>query len=205
MLQRLSPLGRARGNTYLRKYGMNDISSHELYSIDCSCWLSLCGLLVFYLVSIVPIFTVGITLLCFGMYPKYERSILHEKSDILGIYWPEFNSSRLLPQWRQNRGAVNAVQWRHYSHLTLGRTGLAGGGGWHPSFEIFSFFVDDKTSLPEVSSSRSFILCKHFETSLVMVSYYGYVIWRQVAGVIYVLFCMLNTKTYHLLRFQPDF
>lgn len=55
---------------------MNDISSHELYLIDCSCWLSLCGLLVFYLVSIVPIFTVGITLLCFGMYPKYERSIL---------------------------------------------------------------------------------------------------------------------------------
>lgn len=37
---------------------------------------TLCGLLVFYLVSIVPIFTVGITLLCFGMYPKYERSIL---------------------------------------------------------------------------------------------------------------------------------
>ena len=39
---------------------------------------------------------------------------------------------------------------------------------------LFKFFLDDKTSEPDVFSSCSFIPCAHFETSLVMVSYYGY-------------------------------
>ena len=39
-----------------------------------------------------------------------------------------------------------------------------GGGG----------FLDDKTSAPEVFCSCSCISGAHFETSLVMVSYYGY-------------------------------
>ena len=41
-----------------------------------------------------------------------------------------------------------------------------GGGGW-----VF-FLQDGKTSGPEVFSSCSFIPREHFETSLVMVSYY---------------------------------
>ena len=52
-----------------------------------------------------------------------------------------------------------------------------GVGGWLPpsplSF-LFKFFLDDKTSEHEVFSSCSFIPRAHFETSLVMVIYYGY-------------------------------
>ena len=36
------------------------------------------------------------------------------------------------------------------------------------------FFLDDKASASDVFSSCSFIPRTHFETSLVMVSYYGY-------------------------------
>ena len=46
--------------------------------------------------------------------------------------------------------------------------------------EVFlSFFLDDKTSAPDVFSSCSFISRTHFETSLVMVSDFGYEIWRH--------------------------
>ena len=41
------------------------------------------------------------------------------------------------------------------------------------------FFLEDKTSAPEVFSSYSFIPRANFETSLVMVRCYGYEIWRQ--------------------------
>ena len=41
--------------------------------------------------------------------------------------------------------------------------------------EVFlSFFLENKTSAPELFSSCSFIPRAHFETSLVMVSCYGY-------------------------------
>ena len=48
-----------------------------------------------------------------------------------------------------------------------------GGGGWMPPpHKVFlSFLLDDKTSVPDILSS--------FETSLVMVSYYGYEIWHH--------------------------
>ena len=52
-----------------------------------------------------------------------------------------------------------------------------GGGGVassDPSEVFFSFFLDDKTSAPDVFNSFSFFPRAHFETSLVMVSYYGY-------------------------------
>ena len=58
--------------------------------------------------------------------------------------------------------------------LTLGRT-RGGGGGYYPSLKVFlSFFPEDKTSAPDVFSSCSFIPRADFETSLVMVSCYGY-------------------------------
>ena len=45
-----------------------------------------------------------------------------------------------------------------------------GGGGEGGGYEFF--FLGGKTSGPEVFSSCSFIPREHFETSLVMVSYY---------------------------------
>ena len=49
-----------------------------------------------------------------------------------------------------------------------------GGGGWHPPKVFLSFLIDDKTSAPDVFSSCSFIPRAHFESSSVMVSFYGY-------------------------------
>ena len=44
-----------------------------------------------------------------------------------------------------------------------------------PLHEAFlSFLLEDKTSVPDVFSSCSFIPCVGFETRLVMVSCYGY-------------------------------
>ena len=71
--------------------------------------------------------------------------------------------------------------------LTLGRTGV-GGGGWVggggllllPSEDSLSFSLDDKTSTPDVFSSSSFIPRANFKKSLVMVTFYGYEIRRRV-------------------------
>ena len=65
--------------------------------------------------------------------------------------------------------------------LTLGRSRGGGGEGWLPpsSKVILIFFLDDKTSASEVFCSSLFIPRAHSETSLVMVSYYGYEIWRD--------------------------
>ena len=52
--------------------------------------------------------------------------------------------------------------------------GAVGVGGYHPSEVFLSFFLDNKISAPDVFSSWSFISRTHFETSLVMVSYFGY-------------------------------
>ena len=61
--------------------------------------------------------------------------------------------------------------------LTHGRTRGGGGGGGgchlHMVFLIF-FFLQNKTSVPDVFSSCSFIPRAHFEISLVMVSCYDY-------------------------------
>ena len=66
-------------------------------------------------------------------------------------------------------------------NLTLGRTRGArvarggGGGGCHFPSEVFlSFLLDDKTSSPDVFNTCSIIPRTHFETILVMVSYYSY-------------------------------
>ena len=63
------------------------------------------------------------------------------------------------------------------------RTYKFGGGGREgrlpPASEVFLiFFLDGKTSAPDVFSSCLFIPRAHFETILVMVSHYGYEIWR---------------------------
>ena len=52
--------------------------------------------------------------------------------------------------------------------------GLGGGVDTTPVSFFFSFFLEDKTSAPDVLSSFLFIPYTHFETSLVMVSCYGY-------------------------------
>ena len=60
-----------------------------------------------------------------------------------------------------------------------------GGGGeqWMPLSSPIRFFsvviLEDKTSAPDVFSRCSFIPRAHFEISWVMVSCYGYEIWRH--------------------------
>ena len=60
------------------------------------------------------------------------------------------------------------------------RTDVQGGGAGGlevdatPRKVFLSFFLEDKTSAPDVFSSCSFIPCTLFETSSVMVSCYGY-------------------------------
>ena len=48
-----------------------------------------------------------------------------------------------------------------------------------PSEFFLSFFLDEKTSAPDVFTSCSFIPRAQFGTSLVIVSDYGYEIWRH--------------------------
>ena len=73
----------------------------------------------------------------------------------------------------------------YFNNLTLGRTS-GGEGGYHtllpsppPASCLWVFFLDDKTSAPDVFSICSFIPRALFETSLGMVSYYCYEIWRH--------------------------
>ena len=64
------------------------------------------------------------------------------------------------------------LNWKDRYRLTFGRT-----GGWIPFLphKVFpSFLLKDKKSVPYVFISCSFIPRAHFETSLVMVSCYGY-------------------------------
>ena len=67
----------------------------------------------------------------------------------------------------------------HYNHafllLTHGRTIGGGEGGVDaaPAKVFLSFFLEDQTSARDVFSSCSFISCANFETSSVMVSFYG--------------------------------
>ena len=56
--------------------------------------------------------------------------------------------------------------------LTLLRTG--GGGRGVGAAVFLSIFLEDKASAPDVFSSCSCITRAHFETSSVMVSFYGY-------------------------------
>ena len=61
---------------------------------------------------------------------------------------------------------------KHYSDYLPSGRGL---GGIPPPSEVFwMFFLDDKVSATDAFSSCSFNLRAHFETSLVMVSYYDY-------------------------------
>ena len=59
-------------------------------------------------------------------------------------------------------------------NLILGRTRGGGEVGGAPQKVLLSFFLEDKTSAPGVFSSCLFIPRTNFETSLVMVSCYGY-------------------------------
>ena len=59
--------------------------------------------------------------------------------------------------------------------MSLGRTrGGKGGEDATPHKVFLSFFLEDKTSVPDVFRSCSFIPRAHFTTSFVMVSCYGY-------------------------------
>ena len=71
-----------------------------------------------------------------------------------------------------------------------------------PPRKVFlSFFVEDKTSALDVFSSCSFIPCAHFETSLVMVSCYGYEVRRHKLQVVkpFLFFQLLSTIKVNLV------
>ena len=80
--------------------------------------------------------------------------------------------------------------------LTLGRTG---GGGMPPPIRFFwIFFLEDKTSAPDVFSNCSFIPRAHFEISWGMVSCYGYEIWRHKShfwGKVHVFSTLFNNES----------
>ena len=73
---------------------------------------------------------------------------------------------------------------RYHSFQLSRRSFGASSGTWsiffltlgHKRF-FWVFFLEDKTSAPDVFSSCSFIARAHFESNLVMVSFYGYEIW----------------------------
>ena len=69
--------------------------------------------------------------------------------------------------------------------LTLGRTRGGGEGTrWVPPPRVFlSFLLEDKTLASDVFGSSSFISRAHFESSSVIVSFYGYEILRHKFGV----------------------
>ena len=85
--------------------------------------------------------------------------------------------------WRKKVYASNYLNLRCHLvfetvTLTLGRT--RGVGDCHPPpSEIFlSCLLDDKPT-PDIFRSSLFIPCAHFETSLVMISFCRYKIWRH--------------------------
>ena len=60
-----------------------------------------------------------------------------------------------------------------------------GGGGLGVVAKVFwCFFLEEKASTPDVFSSCLFIPRADFQRSLVMVSCYGYEIWRQLLSTI---------------------
>ena len=58
--------------------------------------------------------------------------------------------------------------------LTLRRTGGGGGEATSAHKVFLSFLLEDKTSAPDALSSCLFIPCTNFESSSVLVSFYGY-------------------------------
>ena len=60
------------------------------------------------------------------------------------------------------------------SHSEILLTFLSTGGGEVRAEVFLSIFLEDKASAPDVFSSCSCITSAHFETSSVMVSFYGY-------------------------------
>lgn len=75
---------------------------------------------------------------------------------------------------------TEVLQWGLNLHLLTFLSLLTLGRSRGRYSEVFlSFFLDDKTSAPDVFSCCSFIPHAHFEASLVMVSYYGYEIRRH--------------------------
>ena len=71
------------------------------------------------------------------------------------------------------------MQMHHVDKVNSRTSGGGGGLDAIPSKVFLSFFLEDKRSAPDVFSSCSFICRAHFERSSVIVSCYGYEIWRH--------------------------
>ena len=110
------------------------------------------------------------------------------------LVWAHFNCWRLLANSERRhiyfRSDPNGHKWNKFLHLvekrqmhfvlTFGRTSGGWGGCLFRSlwgFFYLRFFLDDKTSPPDVFNSFSLFPSQAFERGLVMVSYYRYEIW----------------------------
>ena len=72
---------------------------------------------------------------------------------------------------RYTKTVVLCHDWKQLE--TLGRTRVEGGVDATPLKVFLTFLLEGKTSAPDVFSSCWFIPCAHFESSSVMVSFYG--------------------------------
>ena len=91
---------------------------------------------------------------------------------------------RYIRLWSHSVSSISSVSFEHvFATFVLNlllvmakNKDLEGGGGVDatPPKVLLGFFLGDKTSAPDVSSSCSFIPRTHFETSSVTVSFYGY-------------------------------
>ena len=100
---------------------------------------------------------------------------------ILSVTNNFFDNVLILKHYRERVACVRRLNWSYtsllaFTNLTLGRTRGGGeGGGCQPPCKVFlSFFLEYKTSVPDVFISCLFIPRALFERGLVMVSCYGY-------------------------------
>ena len=101
---------------------------------------------------------------------------------ILSVTNNFFDNVLVLNPYRERDACMRRLDRSHtsllaFTNLTLGRTGGGGGGekvDATPCKVFLSFFLEDKTSVPDVFSCCLFIPGAHFERGLVMVSCYRY-------------------------------
>ena len=102
---------------------------------------------------------------------SYNSQVLRRKHPVLGI---KLNPLSLLFQLaRYHRNNTNK-RLQNNGFLTLQRNHMFSVAFVHYAHAGVMAFLEDKTSAPDVFSSCSFIPRAHFETSLVMVSCFGY-------------------------------
>ena len=121
-------------------------------------------------VTCVHLFRTGLLMICY-----LRLGILLSKEGFIFLDLVHQRKRAIMPFVRLEIGRLLII---HSIFYWLNPRTYKGGGWIPPTHMVFlSFFPEDKMSVPDVFSSL--IPRAHFETSLVMVSCYGYDIWRQ--------------------------